>query len=392
MTVHNINGAWRADRLAMSINSRTITVLLLSLVLGVSACGGGAAEGEVVDSLAASADSLSPMQVSDQDRAIVDSARLDSGPALSGTLVAERVAQLRPQVGGAVLSVRVKEGDRVSAGELLAVIDTLVLADQLRSARLGLGSAELAAETAERNLARSVELHQAGAIADRDLEAARTQEAQSRAMLEDARARVAGATQQMHHAMVRAPFAGVVSEVPVSVGDVVQPGGDPVAVVIDGTTLELEAAVPAANLSELKVGAPVEFTVAAHPGRIITGRVARVNPAVDPVTGQLRLYVRVPNHDRSLASGLFAEGRVALATTRSLAVPAAALDARALSPTVKRVRGGVVEEVRVGLGLRDELHEKVGITSGLERGDTVLIGAALGTPVGASVRFGANDR
>src|SRR5690606_1223001 len=164
----------------------------------------------------------------------------------------------------------------------------------------------------------------------RGLEAARNQEAQARAMLEDGRARVAGATKQLENAMVRAPFSGVVSEVPVSVGDVVQVGGDPIAVVIDGTTLELEAAVPAAHLAGLKPGAAVEFTVAAHPGRIITGTVARVNPAVDPVTGQLRLYVRVPNRDRSLASGLFAEGRVAIQSVRALALPTAALDPRAV--------------------------------------------------------------
>lgn len=389
MFIHNTTGARGAGRITMSTNTNAIRAVLLSMILAAVACGGGAepAADEVTPT-----DTPPPMQVAGQDRAVVDSFRIESGPALSGTLVAERVAQLRPQVGGAVLSVRVQEGDRVAAGQLLAVIDTLVLADQLRSARLGLGSAELAAETAERNRTRSVELHQAGAIADRDLEAARDQEAQSRAMLEDARARVAGATQQMHHAMVRAPFAGVVSEVPVSVGDVVQPGGNPIAVVIDGTTLELEAAVPAMHLSSLKVGASVEFTVAAHPGRVITGTVARINPAVDPLTGQLRLYVRVPNRDRSLASGLFAEGRVALASTRALAVPTTALDSRAVSPAVKRVRGGVVELVPVGLGLRDELHERIEITNGLERGDTVLIGAALGTPVGAGVRYGTDDR
>jgi RND family efflux transporter MFP subunit len=197
--------------------------------------------------------------------------------------------------------VRVRAGDRVGAGQALAVIDTMVLADQARSARLGVTSAELGSTTADRNLARSNELFRAGAIAERDLEMARNQAAQATAMLEDARARLASATKQLNNATVRAPFAGVVSEVPVSVGDVVQPGGDPVAVVVDLGSLELEAAVPASNLAALRVGSPVEFTVAAHPGRVFEGRVARVNPAVDATTGQLQLYVRVPNADRTCA-------------------------------------------------------------------------------------------
>jgi RND family efflux transporter MFP subunit len=391
MTVNHIKGARSAGRMTMSINTVAANSLLLSFALGLAACGGSSTEEVAPGATATGAATVTSMQVAQQDRAIVDTARIDSGPVLSGTLVAERIAQLRPQVGGTVLAMYAHEGDRVAAGQLLAVIDTLVLADQVRSARLGLGSAELAAQTAERNLARSVELHQAGAIADRDLEAARNQEAQARAMLEDARARVAGATKQLENAMVRAPFSGVVSEVPVSVGDVVQPGGNPIAVVIDGSTLELEAAVPAAHLAGLKVGAPVEFTVAAHPGRIIAGTVARVNPAVDPVTGQLRLYVRVPNADRSLASGLFAEGRVALESKRGLAIPETAVDMRVNQPVVKRVRGGVVEEVRVTLGLRDELHDRIEVTGGLAQGDTVLTGAAIGTPVGTNVRFGAAD-
>ncbi|HRP07103.1 MAG TPA: hypothetical protein PLL69_01320, partial [Gemmatimonadales bacterium] len=111
-----------------------------------------------------------------------------------------------------------------------------------------------------------------------------------------------------------------------------------------------------------------------------------------PVTGQVRLYVRVPNGDRALAAGLFAEGRVAVETVRGLAVPEAALDRQATRTQVKRVKGGVVEAVDVTLGLRDELAERVQVTGGLVAGDTVLVGAALGTPAGVAVNFGRNDR
>lgn len=370
--------------------SRVSTAALLLLL---AACGGGGTDGA---SAAGTADSVPPpLQVADADVAVVDSFRLEAGPTLSGRLTAERSAMLRPQVGGAVLAVRVRAGDRVAAGQVIAVIDTLVLADQLRSARLGARSAELAAETAQRNVARSTELFQAGAIAERDLEAARNAAAQATAVLEDARARVASATQLLGYAVVRAPFAGVVSDVPVSVGDVVQAGpgaGGMIATVVDPTSLELEASVPAANLSALKPGARVEFTVGAHPGRVFAGTVARVNPSVDPTTGQVRLYVRVPNGEGVLAAGLFAEGRVALETAQGLAVPLSALDARATVTSVKRVRGGVVETVPVTLGLRDDLAQRVQVTNGLARGDTVLAGAAIGVPAGVAVRFGPRDR
>jgi membrane fusion protein (multidrug efflux system) len=387
MMTTTTNGAQRHSENPMSDHVTRHASRVTALFLLVACGGGGAAEEPSVEAPAAPP----PMQVAPQNVATVDSFRLESGPSLSGTLVADRTAQLRPQASGTVLSVRVRTGDRVGAGQVIAVIDTMVLAEQARSARLGLTSAELAAETAERNVARSTQLHAAGAIADRDLEGARNQAAQARAMLEDARARLASANKMRDNAIVRAPFSGTVSELPVSVGDVVQMGGSVVAVVVDPSALELEASVPASYFASLRPGARVEFTVAAHPGRVFNGTVARVNAAVDATTGQLLMYVRVPNADRSLAAGLFAEGRVAIESARGLAIPTTALDARAASPSVKRVRGGKVEVVPVTLGLRDELAERVEVTSGVSRGDTVLVGAAIGTPVGASVRFGAQD-
>lgn len=394
MREHTSNGAVRANENLMMRNNlfdgkpqgRLPAVLLLLL----AACGGSA------DPEAAAGDSTvappPPMQVAEVNVAVVDTFRIEHGPSLSGTLTADRSAQLRAQAGGAVLAVRVRVGDRVGAGQTIAVIDTMVLAEHARSARLGLVSAELAAQTADRNLERSNELHRAGAIAERDLEGARNQAAQAKAMLEDARARVAAATKQLGDAVVRAPFGGIVTELPVSVGDVVQPGANLIAVVVDPSQLELEATVPASNLSVLKVGSTVEFAVAAHPGRLFEGKVARVNPAVDPVTGQVRLYVRVPNTDRALAAGLFAEGRVAVETVRDLAIPESAIDRQADRSQVKRVKGGMVEAVDVSLGLRDELAERVQVMTGLMAGDTVLVGAALGTPAGVAVTLGRRDR
>ena len=122
----------------------------------------------------------------------------------------------------------------------------------------------------------------------------------------------------------------------------------------------------------------------------MNGTVARINPAVDATTRQVRIYVVVPNRDHALASGLFAEGRVTIEAAHALAVPLSALDPRATTPSVKRLKGGVVESVPVTVGLRDALRERVVVT-GLARGDTVLLGGAIGTPTGSSVRITRAD-
>ncbi len=91
------------------------------------------------------------MDVAATTVATADSVLIQSGPVLSGMLTAERSAQLRPQIGGTIVALRVREGDRVRAGQSLAVIDTTVLGEQHRSALSGLRSAELSARTATRD-------------------------------------------------------------------------------------------------------------------------------------------------------------------------------------------------------------------------------------------------
>lgn len=365
----------------------TRSLLLASLVVvALTGCGGEAGRAE------SSVPSPPSISLDAGMIATVDSGLIEEGPVLSGNLVAVRTAQIRPQVGGTILVLRVRQGDVVRSGQSLALIDTTVLAGQRRSAASAVRSARIAARTAARNRDRSDTLFAAGAIAERDREAAHDQALQAAASLADAQARLAAAEQQMENAQVRAPFDGVVSEVPASAGDVVQPGSTPLAVVVDLSSLELEAAVPVENLGAVRPGAVVVFTVPAHPGRVFRGEVARVNPAVDPVTGQIRLYARVPNPDHALAAGLFAQGRVTVESVHGLSVPTEAVDEAGPTVTVRRLRGGVVEAVPVQVGLRDALADRVQISGGVAAGDTVLVGAGLGTPVGATVKLTPSDR
>ncbi len=334
-----------------------------------------------------------PVQVAADQVAMVDSLEVESGPALSGTLTAERTAQVRSQMSGTVLVLYVKEGQAVSAGQAIALIDTTVAAEQARSARSALRSAQVQSQLATRNAERAATLLKAGAIADRDEEGARAQAQSAAAAVADATSRLASAEKLLRDGTVRAPFAGVISELPVSAGDVVQGGAGGatlLATVVDPSELTLEASVPAEHLGAIKRGAQVEFTLNGMSTKVVTGTVARINPTVDPTTRQVRIYIVVPNRNQALASGLFAEGRVTVEATRALAVPISALDPRATTPSVKRLKGGKVELVPVTLGLRDALRERVVVT-GVARGDTVLLGGAIGTPTGSLVRITRAD-
>ena len=177
----------------------------------------------------------------------------------------------------------------------------------------------------------------------------------------------------------------MVSDRPVSAGDVVQPGALLFSVV-DPSSMRLEGSVPAEQLSQVRLGAPVTFTVNGYPGRTFSGRVTRVNPTADPATRQVRIVISIPNAEGRLVGGLFATGRLASESHTGLLVPATAVDSRSNIPAVFRIKGGRVERIPVQLGLRDDASETVEIASGVQAGDTLLLGAAQGITVGTIVK------
>lgn len=363
-------------------------VLGTAALLLVAACGGNEADAKAKSE---AAPVPAATTVSAENVVVVAMERVSSGPAISGSLAAEREATVRAQVSGAVLATHVDQGSRVGAGTLLARIDDRTARDQFLGARSGVTTAQTAADIAARELSRAEKLAEAGAIADRDLESARRANVAAQSQLDDARARLTLAQKQVDDAQVRAPFAGVVSVRSVSAGDVVQPGGA-LFTVIDPRSMRLEASVPAAQLSAVRIGAPVTFTVTGYPGRTFTGKVSRINPAADPATGQVRIVVSIPNERSSLVAGLFAEGRAQAESHEAPVVAANAVDLRGVRPWVLRLKGGVVEKIEVELGLRDEATEKYEVLKGIAAGDTLLIGAAQGITPGTPVRVGApND-
>lgn len=355
---------------------RSATALLLS-TLAIAACGGGEA--------APSDSATVATTVGTENIAIVTSGTIESGPTVSGTILPEREASVRAQVGGSVLQIYQDQGQAVRAGQTLARVDAGGLQDVFLSARSGVTSAVNNADIARRELERAEKLLAAGAIAERDIEQARRNSIAASAALADARARLATAQKQVGNTVVTSPINGVVSERAVSAGDVVQPGAA-MFTVVDPRSMRLEGAVPAEQLSQVRLGAPVTFTVNGYPGRTFTGRVTRVNPTADPATRQVRIVISIPNAEGRLVGGLFATGRLASESRTGMVVPVTAVDSRMNTPAVFRVKGGRVERVPVQLGIRDEGAERIEIQSGVQVGDTLLLGAAQGITPGTVVR------
>lgn len=364
--------------------ARLVPSVFAVVALGaLAACGGDADDTAQAASAGPSAVTVGPENV-----AVVLRDTIQSGPAISGSLQPERQATIRAEASGTIIAALVEPGQRVSRGQALARIETSGLAEQAISARSGVAAAELAYQQAERDAERATRLLAAGAIAERDAEAARTAAAAARAQLQAARAQSTLAGRQLGNATATAPFAGIVGIKRVSTGDVVNPGAE-LYTVVDPSSMQLEGNVPADQLGQVRVGAPVQFTVTGYPDRTFGGRITRVAPVADPSTRQVQIIAAVPNAGNALVGGLFAEGRVASQSREGLLVPGDAVDQRGVRPTVVRLKGGKVERVNVELGLRDETRELVEVRTGLAAGDTLLRGAAQGISNGTPVRVSA---
>lgn len=355
-------------------------VSFLTLAVVLVACAQG-------DAAQPSAAEREVMRVGPENMTVARRAMLATGPVISGSLVPTREAVIRAELGGPILSVHAEEGQHVAAGALLALIDDTAISAQLLSSRAAVTSARSQAGNAARELERTSTLVAAGALAERDLEAARNANEAAQAQLSAAEAQFAAAEKQLRNTRVTAPFAGVVSARPVNAGDVVTPGTELFTVVAPGS-MRLDATVPAVRLGEVQLGSQVTFRVAGYPDRTFSGTIVRVNPTADPRTRQVRIQVSIPNSEGKLVGGLFAEGRVEAESHEAVVVPMLAVDRRGLAPAAYRVSGGVVERVEVQVGLMDEATETVELLGGIAAGDTLLTGAAQGITPGTAVAPG----
>jgi RND family efflux transporter MFP subunit len=197
----------------------------------------------------------------------------------------DRAATVAPQATGRIAGLRVHEGDRVKAGELLATIEDPSLGEAVVEADAARGSAQAALVNADAALARAQRLFDQGIAPRRDVEDAQARRAAAAADLAAASARGGLARQQHGKTRVTAPIAGVVVKVYRHNGELVDgTAATPLVDLADPSRLELRADAPAAQLVRLGDGAAAEVHLDALPGVALPAKLVFVSPAVDTTT------------------------------------------------------------------------------------------------------------
>lgn len=350
----------------------------LALTLALAACGRKAGAGD-----AATVVELAPGDVAAAARQTIGEAVV-----VTGTLAPYRTAEVRAQVPGTLVDLRVDRGSRVSAGDLMGVLQAEGIRSQAIGAKAAVAAAQANVALASKQLESSKKLHSAGAVSDFDLQAAQTQYEAAQAQLAAARAGEAAAGEAARHANVSAPFDGDVSERKANEGEAVNPGAV-LFTVVDPSYLEFEGMVPAEEAAKVRAGMVVEFSVDAYTGRTFRGTVSRVEPTADAATRQVGVYVRLPNAGRAIVGGLYATGRILTgATHEGVVVPISALRGSGQDAYVWAIRGGKAVKQPVQVGQRDEARGALEVLRGVAVGETV-VSAAGDLADGASVKIAA---
>jgi multidrug efflux pump subunit AcrA (membrane-fusion protein) len=316
---------------------------------------------------------------------------------LAGTLASSQDVTLGAASAGRIVSVEVRVGDRVSAGQIIAQVDAAAYGAALAGARAGeaaavdsqrAAAAQLAQAQSRYQLARTTaermaNLYAQGAISRQQQDESQASVAAARAGVDQAQAGLgaarglsvqaeAGVTAAgvpLTDATVTAPFAGLITKKFVEPGAVVG-AGSPVASLENTTDLELDVALPEDQAAGIRQGMPLAVRVDALDGAIIPGSLRAVVPSNNPALRSVTLRVTLAPH-QGLLPGMFARVSVPGVAQRGVGVPVSALVTRAGQAGVFVVRSGTARFIPVQSGVIDgNTVEVQGLSAGVRVADT----------------------
>jgi HlyD family secretion protein len=299
----------------------------------------------------------------------------------NGTIAPWQEAVIGAELAGVrIARLPVDVGDRVTRGQILAVLDDAQIRQDVAAAQAGLAEARAAlaeaqiqANEAAANAERARKVEGSGAFSEQQLAQYRLadQAAQARVALAQARTQSAQAqvdTQQLRlqHTEVRAPDDGLITVRQALLGAVVSPGQE-LFRIIRGGRLEWRAEVIANELERLRPGQKVVLQLPG--GAPVVGTLRRIAPQIDAASRNALVHVDLPVGVRA-RSGQFARGEIRVGASRALTVPQGAVVMRDGFAYVFRVQGERVAQIKIKPGRRS--GERIEILEGVNAADALV--------------------
>jgi len=359
------------------VNARTptlaaIPVLLAALCGGLSGC-----------SNAPRTESAAPETVNNVPVIVASEANQPDWLEAIGTVRASRTSQVASQMMGTIVEIHVREGDKVSAGQVLAVLDDAQPQAAVAQAAAAVAAAEkevIAAESdvsiSQSTLKRYQQLYEKKSVSPQEFDeiSARRQSAEARRDL--ARAQQAQASAALNQArialgyvQIRAPFDGIVTEKKAEAGALATPGA-PLFTVEDARGFRLEVTVDEQDVPLVRSGQAAPVSLEALGNAAVTGKVAQILPAADPASRSFLVKIDLPASAR-LRSGLFGTARFSRGERKTILIPRTAIAARG------QLQGIYVLDAKQIAGLRyvtlgRTFGNQVEVLTGLQSGEKLI--------------------
>lgn len=373
-----------------------ILVLLFCSTLFITGCKGkkgqteeGESQGESTNKSNLIEMSLSAQQHIGMVVAPAQVRQLTEYLRVTGTVqpIDSKVGVVGPLAKGRIVEVKAKVGDRVEAGQTLAVFDNVEAGEllaQVQSARADLERLKAQQIPAARQTERSRRLADIGAGSEKEYESSKAEGDGIEANIRSQQAMIDGILQRLRRfgipdatpvatilTALRAPFSGVVTKASASPGDVVDAGTD-VFTVADLSHVWVQAEVYEKDLGRIRIGQSAFITVDTYPDHPFEGKVAYISDVLDSQTRTARVRCEVANPKMELKTDMFANIELPTKLSKqALAVPASALQ-QVEGKNVVFIRRAPTQfekrEVERGVTVKD-LTE---IVSGLKSGDPVV--------------------
>lgn len=236
--------------------------------------------------------------------------------------------EIRPKVSGFITQVSVQEGQAVSAGQVLFVIDNVTYQAQVRQAQAAVNTAKAQLNTANLTYENSKQLHANKVIGDFELQSAQNSYESAKAQLAQAEASLASAKEMLSYCYVKSPSAGVVGSLPYKAGALVSTS-NALTTVSNISSMEVYFSMTEKDLLGMsKTSGNVSAAIAAMPpvqlqlidGTVYghEGKVTKVSGVIDAATGSVQVIARFANPEHLLKSG--GSGSIILPNSNSSAI------------------------------------------------------------------------
>jgi membrane fusion protein (multidrug efflux system) len=301
---------------------------------------------------------------------------------LTGSVYADRNADIAANVSGRITNTYVERGMPVKAGQVLAVVDSRSAGFQVAAAVAQSQSAQTQVALAKQDCERADTLYAQGAISTAEHDRLKSQCTSQLYNANAAQANADLANKSASDTIIRAPFDGIIGERFINVGEYVQPPTR-VASIFAINPVRISLSVPEPAVALVKEGQELQLEVSSYPNRQFPATVRYVSPALRQNTRDLIIEATAKNDDSALKPGMFATAKLSIGEEEQPTVP---LEAIKSDDTVRRMflaKQGSAYEIIVRIG--EKKDGRVAVMEPLNAGEKVIISPPPGLHDGSAI-------